>query len=99
MVIQKMYDIVFIGYKEEEKEKNWQTLVSKFPTAKRVDGVRGLHQAHRVGAKMCWPKMFWIVDGDAIVLDESIKALGIYHISIKLDSDLKTEIKIYVIKT
>jgi hypothetical protein len=34
-----MYDIVFIGYKEEEKEKNWQTLVSKFPTAKRVDGV------------------------------------------------------------
>jgi hypothetical protein len=66
MVIQKMYDIVFIGYKEE---KNWQTLVSKFPTAKRVDGVRGLHQAHRVGAKMCWTKMFWIVDADAVILD------------------------------
>ena len=40
-----------------------------------------------------------LLDKNAIVLDESIKALGIYHISIKLDSDLKTEIKIYVIKT
>ena len=40
-----------------------------------------------------------LLDKNAIILDESIKALGIYHISIKLDSDLKTEIKIYVIKT
>ena len=38
-------------------------------------------------------------DDPIYILDESIKALGIYHISIKLDSDLKTEIKIYVIKT
>ena len=40
-----------------------------------------------------------LLDKNAILLDESIKALGIYHISIKLDSDLTTEIKIYVIKT
>ena len=40
-----------------------------------------------------------LLDKNAIILDESIKALGIYHISIKLDSDLTTEIKIYVIKT
>ena len=39
------------------------------------------------------------LDKNAILLDESIKALGIYHIPIKLDSELKTELKIYVIKT
>ena len=39
------------------------------------------------------------LDKNAILLDEPIKALGIYHIPIKLDSDLETELKIYVIKT
>ena len=39
------------------------------------------------------------LDKNAILLDESIKALGIYHIPIKLDSELETELKIYVIKT
>jgi large subunit ribosomal protein L9 len=39
------------------------------------------------------------LDKNAILLDESIKALGIYHIPIKLDIELETELKIYVIKT
>jgi|TARA_B100001964_G_C14114221_1_gene545328 large subunit ribosomal protein L9 len=39
------------------------------------------------------------LDKNAILLDESIKALGIYHIPIKLDSEFETELKIYVIKT
>ena len=39
------------------------------------------------------------LDKNAILLDEPIKALGIYHIPIKLDSDLETELKIYIIKT
>ena len=39
------------------------------------------------------------LDKNAILLDEPIKALGIYHIPIKLDSDLEAELKIYVIKT
>ena len=64
-----MYDIVFIGYKEKYKDKNWQRLTDRFPMAKRVDGVKGLHQAHIKGAKMCWTKMFWIVDADALILD------------------------------
>ena len=39
------------------------------------------------------------LDKNSILLDESIKALGIYHIPIKLDSELKADLKIYVIKT
>ena len=38
------------------------------------------------------------IDRSALMLDESIKALGIYHIPINLSSELETEIKIYVIK-
>ena len=34
----------------------------------------------------------------ALMLDESIKALGIYHIPINLAGELTAEIKIYVIK-
>ena len=39
------------------------------------------------------------IDRSALMLDESIKALGIYHIPINLADELTAEIKIYVIKT
>ncbi len=39
------------------------------------------------------------IDRSAVMLDESIKALGIYHIPINLESKLTAKIKIYVIKS
>ena len=65
-----MYDIVLISYQEPNADKNWELLKSRFPTAKRVHGVKGIHNAHIVAAKKCFTKMFWIVDGDAVVLDD-----------------------------
>ena len=65
-----MYDIVFISYNEPEAENNWQNLKARFPRAKRVDGVKGIHQAHIAAAKKCFTKMFWVVDADATVLEE-----------------------------
>lgn len=65
-----MFDIVFISYQEPNANENWERLVSRFPTAKRIHGVKGIHQAHVAGAKLCWTKMFWIVDGDAQLVDE-----------------------------
>ncbi|MDP6578945.1 MAG: 50S ribosomal protein L9 [Candidatus Marinimicrobia bacterium] len=38
------------------------------------------------------------VDRKAIQLDEPIKSLGVHNISIKLHTDVETEIKVYVIK-
>ena len=38
------------------------------------------------------------IDRSALMLDESIKALGIYHIPVNLAGELTAEIKIYVIK-
>ncbi len=53
-----MYDIVFISYKELNADENWEVLKSRFPTAKRIHGVKGIHQAHIAAAKKCFTKMF-----------------------------------------
>ena len=65
-----MYDIVFISYGEAYAEDNWNLLKGRFPTAKRVDGVKGIHQAHIKAAKKCFTKMFWVVDADAQLVDD-----------------------------
>lgn len=64
-----MYDIVFISYNELNADINFFKLKNRFPTIKRVHGVKGIHQAHIEAAKKCFSKMFWVVDGDAVVLD------------------------------
>jgi hypothetical protein len=65
-----MYDIVFISYNEPNADANWQDLKSRFPRAKRIDGVKGIHQAHMEAAKRCFTKMFWVVDADAQIVPE-----------------------------
>ena len=65
-----MYDIVFISYQEPNADINYQNLLERFPTAKRVHGVTGIHQAHIEAAKLALTKMFWVVDGDSQVLDD-----------------------------
>jgi hypothetical protein len=64
------YNIVFISYKEPTAEENYKRLLNKFPKAKRIHGVKGIHQAHIEAAKIVTTSMFWVVDGDAIVADD-----------------------------
>jgi hypothetical protein len=65
-----IYDIVFISYEEPTADENYQRLLNRFPMAKRIHRVKGIHQAHIAAAKRCFTKMFWVVDGDAHVLDD-----------------------------
>jgi hypothetical protein len=65
-----MYDIVFISYKEVNADKHFNELYKRFPVVQRVDGVQGIHKAHKTAASKCLTKMFWVVDGDAKVLDD-----------------------------
>jgi hypothetical protein len=60
-----MYDIVFISYDEPNADENYAALKARFPMAKRVHGVKGIHAAHIRAAKKCFTKMFWVVDADA----------------------------------
>ena len=64
-----MYDIVFISYNEPNAEENFARIKNRFPLVKRVHGVTGVHQAHIAAAKSVLTRMFWVVDGDAEILD------------------------------
>lgn len=63
------YDIIFISYNEPNADRNFEKLKERFPYAHRVQGVKGIHQAHIAAAKKAFTKMFWVVDGDAEILD------------------------------
>ena len=66
----KLYDIVFISYNELNADENYKKLINKFPRAKRIHGVKGIHQAHIKAASMCNTDMIWVVDGDAVIEDD-----------------------------
>jgi hypothetical protein len=63
------YDIIFISYQEPNADENFAKLKARFPRAQRVHGVKGIHQAHIAAAKKSFTKMFWVVDGDAEIVD------------------------------
>ena len=64
-----MYDIVFISYNEATADKHFNNLHKRFPIAQRVNGIKGIHKAHKVAASKCLTKMFWVVDEDADIID------------------------------
>lgn len=73
-VISKLrpYDIVFISYNEPDADDNFERLMQKFPnrTIHRVHGVKGIHQAHIMAAETSETEMFYVVDGDAHVVED-----------------------------
>lgn len=65
----KPYEVVFISYNESNADENYEILLKKAPYAKRVHGVKGIHQAHIEAAKLCNTDLFWVIDGDARIID------------------------------
>jgi len=63
-------DAVFISYHESNAEENWQRVLEKAPWAKRVDGVKGIFNAHKAAAELSTTDMFYVVDGDAWLVDD-----------------------------
>jgi hypothetical protein len=64
-----VYDIVFISYAEPNADENYNNLTKRFPRAKRVHGIKGIHQAHIAAAKLADTELFYVVDGDAVIVD------------------------------
>lgn len=65
----KPYDIVFISNGEPNAEENYDALSHLFPRAKRVMDIKGIHAAHKRAAELVETEMFWVVDGDAEIID------------------------------
>ena len=65
----KPFDIVFISYNESQADQNYNNLKLRFPRAKRIHGITGIHRAHIEAARVSTTEMFWVVDADAIIVD------------------------------
>ena len=68
-VVSKDFDVVFISYYEPNAEANWYRLLEVCPTAKRVKNVKGIFEAHKQAAEVATTEMFYVVDGDAELVD------------------------------
>jgi hypothetical protein len=64
------FDIFFISYKEVTADTNYKNLVSRFPEAKRIHGVKGIHNAHLEAANAATSEFFWVVDADAEIVKD-----------------------------
>lgn len=65
-----MYDIFFISYNEPNADQNYALLKQRFPLTQRVHGIKGIQLAHIRAATLSLTKMFWVVDGDAVIKDD-----------------------------
>jgi hypothetical protein len=63
------YDVFFISYNEVNADDNWDLLIKYCPRAKRVDGITGIHNAHRRCAELSETSMFWTIDADSVLID------------------------------
>ena len=69
-ILPKVLDVIFISYNEPNAEVNWQRVLDKAPWAKRVDRVKGIFNAHKAAAELSTTDMFYVVDGDAWLVDD-----------------------------
>ena len=72
-----MYDIIFISYNEPNAEENFVNLYERFNSVglfgeriKRVKNVKGIHNAHKKAASIANTDYFFVVDGDAVIVDD-----------------------------
>ena len=72
-----MYDIIFISYNEPNAEENFVNLYQRFNSVglfgeriKRVKNVKGIHNAHKKAASIANTDYFFVVDGDAVIVDD-----------------------------
>jgi hypothetical protein len=64
----KPFDVVFISYYESNADLHYTALTKKLGRyVHRVDGIKGIHNAHIQAAKLVSSDLFWVVDADAIL--------------------------------
>lgn len=67
--VNNKFDVIFISYNEPNAEENWCRVLEKAPHAKRVNNVTGILEAHCAAAGLAETDMFYVVDGDAYLVD------------------------------
>ena len=62
-----MLDVIQISYYEETADENFEILQLFAPHARRVEGVKGIFDAHQAAARIAETSNFYVVDADAII--------------------------------
>tara|TARA_B100001094_G_C18178816_1_gene799588 strand:- start:2037 stop:2744 length:708 start_codon:yes stop_codon:yes gene_type:complete len=62
-----MLDVVQISYHEPYADDNFELLKLFAPLAKRVQGVKGIFDAHKAAAEIAETQNFYVIDADAII--------------------------------
>ena len=65
-----MLDVIQISYFEPYADDNFELLRLFAPHAKRVQGVKGIFQAHKAAAEIAETSHFYVVDADAVIEEE-----------------------------
>ena len=65
-----MLDVIQISYNEEQADENFEILRMFAPHAKRVQGVKGIFNAHQEAARIAETTHFYVVDADAVMEEE-----------------------------
>jgi hypothetical protein len=63
------HSVFFLSYDEENADQNWDALRARAPHARRIHGVKGILNAHRLCAEESETPFFFVIDGDNEVLD------------------------------
>lgn len=64
-----MLDVFMLTFGEPEADENFEILKQKAPNAKRIDGVKGLLQAHQACAEESRTPYFYVCDADAVIME------------------------------
>ena len=65
-----MLDVIQISYYEETDDEHFELLKLHAPHAKRIQGVKGIFEAHKAAAEIAETNNFYVVDADAIIEED-----------------------------
>lgn len=65
-----MLDVFFLSFDEPFADDNFELLQMFAPNAKRVNGIKGIFEAHKECARQSKTSHFYVVDADAVIEEE-----------------------------
>jgi hypothetical protein len=66
------FDVFFISYGESNADSNWAKVKEVMPWAKRIDGIKGIHNAHKFCAEKSRTHHFITIDADNVILEDMV---------------------------
>jgi hypothetical protein len=60
-------DVVFMSYNEKDADKHYELLKKRVPSAKRVNGVKGILNAYNACRELAETPLYFIVEGDSMI--------------------------------